>query len=97
MEAEVTDLFSRVLFAAHRATPVTCAERGVSDVLHSVPTVKQRNRDSAQRRQSLQGLGNKTTQRGKRKLTHLVLHRNADGHRVSFGDEDQRNDPSMNW
>ena len=40
------------------------AEHEVSDVLYSVPTMRQRNRDrNAQRRQSLQRLGNKATKR----------------------------------
>ena len=33
----------------------------------------------------------------KRKFTHLVLHRVAEGQRESFGDEVQRNDPSKIW
>ena len=40
------------------------AEHEVSDVLYSVPTMRQRNRGrNAQRRQSLQRLGNKATNR----------------------------------
>ena len=62
MEEEVTDLISRVHLKL--TIQLQYAEREVSDVLYPVPTMKQRNRDrNAQRRQSLQRLGNKATKR----------------------------------
>ena len=55
---------------------------GVIDVLHSVPTKRERHHErDAKRRQVLQRHGGNQARHGKRKPTHLALQRNAEIHR----------------
>ena len=72
------------IWQCHRSGPPTVQRHffGNSNLVHSVPAKRQRNRDmNAWRRQSLR----RACKRGKRKPAHLVRHRNA-GKRVGFED-----------
>ena len=87
MENDVIGPDLRSALEALRTARVTRAGRGGGDVLHSVPTTTQRNRDrNAKRRQSLRRACNYPTKRGKRKPANLVRRCNGEGKRVGFED-----------
>ena len=68
---------------------------GVIDVLHSVPTKRERHRErDEKRRQVLQRHGANQSRHGKRKPTHLVLQRDAEIHEGDLKDREWRIEPS---
>ena len=74
MDDEMTDLIAPSAHEAFRATRVTREGLGADDVLRSVPTERQRDRDGhARRRQSTQRQGGKLSKRGKRKPARSFL------------------------
>ena len=77
------------------APEALCATRGAGersggiDVLHSVPIEIERNREIyAMHRKDPQRHGGKSNKCGKRKSTHMVLQRDAEGHREDHEDQE---------
>ena len=80
------DVIPPSALVAPRRARVTRAGHGGGDVLHSVDTKRQRNRDkNAERKQSSRRARNFPTKRGRRKPAHLVRHRHAEGNRERRG------------
>ena len=101
-DADVMDLVAQVhlKLCTRLESRVRDLEAATYQVLHSVPTKRQRHRErSARRRQSIPRVGNKPPRQRKRKLPHLVLDGNAEGHRRDSGAEgrERGTDTSQIW